>query len=202
MIHQIRPDIIINNRCGLPGDYNTPEQHIGDFNLERDWESNMTFTGFWAWHGYQTKVISYEECLHRLVQCAGGNGNLLMNIGPMPTGEIDTREADRLRRVGEWLKVNGSSIYGTTGGPLKPNENFATTRKGKTVFVHVMKWPDHDSIVVPKIAATLKSSRLLNGGNLKLEPSAEGFRISVAPEHQTVGATVIALEFNEDVTNL
>jgi alpha-L-fucosidase len=202
MIHQLRPGIIINNRCGLPGDYKTPEQHVGDFDLEHDWESNMTFTGFWSWHGYQTKVISYEECLHRLVQCAGGNGNLLMNVGPMPTGEIDTREADRLRRVGEWLQVNGTAIYGTKGGPFKPNENFATTRKGKTVFIHVMKWPDQHSIVIPKIMATLKSSTLLNGGNLKVEPSAEGFRISVAAEHHTPGATVIALEFKEDVTNL
>lgn len=202
MVHQLRPDIIINNRCGLPGDYNTPEQHIGDFDLERDWESNMTFTGFWSWHGYQTKVISYEECLHRLVQCAGGNGNLLMNIGPMPTGEIDTREADRLRRVGEWLKVNSPAIYGTKGGPFKPNDNFATTRKDKTIFVHVMKWPDNHRILVPRIAASLKSSQQLNGKPSKVEATDGGLLISVAPEHQTPGSTVIALEFNEDVENL
>ena len=129
MIHQLRPDVIINDRCGLPGDYKSPEQHIGDFDLERDWESNMTFTGFWAWHGYQTKVIPFEECLTRLVRCAGGNGNLLMNIGPMPTGEIDTREADRLKRIGEWLKIHGESIYGTTGGPYKPGDYGVSTRK-------------------------------------------------------------------------
>ena len=66
MIHELRPDIVINNRCGLPGDFNSPEQHIGDFDLERDWESCMTFTGFWSWHGYQTKVITFEECLAQL----------------------------------------------------------------------------------------------------------------------------------------
>ncbi len=202
MIHQIRPDIIINNRCGLPGDYNTPEQHIGDFELERDWESCMTFTGFWSWHGYQTKVISFEECLNRLVQCAGGNGNLLMNIGPMPTGEIDTREANRLHRVGEWLKVNGSAVYGTRGGPFMPNESVSTTRKGKTVFVHVMKWQEGHRVVLPQIAATLKSSRLLNGGACQVESTQNGIRISVSPEHQTPGATVVVLEFEEDVSHL
>jgi hypothetical protein len=80
MIHSLRPEILINNRCGLPGDFSTPEQKLGSFDLKRDWESCMTFTGFWSWHGFQTQVIPFEECLTRLIRCAGGNGNLLMII--------------------------------------------------------------------------------------------------------------------------
>ena len=119
MIHRMNPNIIINDRCGVPADYSTPEQTIGKFRPETDWESNMTFTGFWSWHGFQTPVIPFEQCLLYLVRCAGDDGNLLMNVGPMPTGQIDPREADRLTRVGAWLAENGESIYGThPGRPL------------------------------------------------------------------------------------
>ena len=55
IIHELRPDIVINDRCGVPGDFSTPEQRLGSFDLERDWESCMTFTGFWSWHGFQTQ---------------------------------------------------------------------------------------------------------------------------------------------------
>jgi len=202
MIHELRPDVIINDRCGLPGDFSTPEQHIGDYNLERDWESNMTFTGFWAWHGFQTKVISYEECLHRLIQCAGGNGNLLMNIAPMPTGQIDPREVDRLKRIGGWMRINGEAVYGTKGGPFKPNEVFATTRKGNTIYVHVMNWPENGTVRLPAVAAKLTASRLLNGGNAGVKQTAEGIEISVPPGQRLPGATVVALGFDQDVMKL
>ncbi len=202
MVHRIRPDIIINNRCGIPGDYSTPEQYIGDYNLERDWESNMTFTGFWSWHGYQTKVIPYEECLRNLISCAGGNGNLLMNIGPMPTGEIDTREADRLRRVGEWLSTHGESIYGTKGGPYKPDATLASTRKGNKIYLHVLKWPDSASLGLPTIDAKLVGSSRLIGGACDVVQSALGLEISLPPDLREPTATTLVLEFDRDVTGL
>jgi alpha-L-fucosidase len=202
MIHQLRPDVIINDRCGLPGDYKSPEQHIGDFNLERDWESNMTFTGFWSWHGYQTKVIPFEECLTRLVRCAGGNGNLLMNIGPMPTGEIDTREADRLTRTGEWLKTHGESIYGTTGGPYKPGDYGVSTRKNHVVYLHVMKWPESGMLNMPAIPANLKAAQLLSGGKVDARQKGGRLLVSVAAADRAPVDTVVALEFDQPVATL
>ncbi len=202
MIHELRPDIIINDRCGLPGDYRSPEQHIGDFDLDRDWESNMTFTGFWAWHGYQTKVIPFEECLTRLVRCAGGNGNLLMNIGPMPTGEIDTREADRLKRIGEWLKTHGESIYGTRGGPFKPGDYAVSTRKGNTIYLHVLKWPDSGTLSLPAVPSGLKAARLLSGGKVAAKQADGRLQISVAAADRAPVDTVVALEFDKPVTQV
>lgn len=200
MVHQLRPNIIINDRGGLPGDYQTPEQHIGDFNLERDWESSMTFTGYWAWHGYQEKVISFEECLTRLVRCAGGNGNLLMNVGPMPTGEIDTREADRLKRIGKWLQTHGESIYGTKGGPFKPGDYGVSTCKGNTIYLHVLKWTESDRLNLPSVPANLKAARLLSGGNVDAKQADGRLQIYVAAADHAPVDTVVVLEFDKSMT--
>jgi alpha-L-fucosidase len=162
MIHQLRPDIIINDRCGVPGDYTTPEQTIGEFNNKRNWESCMTTTGFWSWHGFQTPVIPYEKCLENLIRCAGGNGNLLMNVGPMPTGQIDPREVNRLEKVGEWLSKNGESIYGTHGGPFMPDSIRVSTYKGNRIYIHLFDLKK-DTFCLPGIKETILKASLLNG---------------------------------------
>jgi len=195
MIYEIQPDIVINDRCCVPADFSTPEQRLGSFDLERDWESCMTFTGFWSWHGFTTTVIPYEECLERLVRCACGNGNLLMNVGPMATGQIDPREADRLQRVGKWLEKNGESIYGTRGGPFKPGEWGGSTRKGSTVYLHILKWKG-DSVTLPALPNKVTTSALLTGGAVKVEQTAGALRITVAPGDRGAVDTVVKLELN------
>ena len=195
MIYEIQPDILINNRCCVPGDFATPEQHLGNFDQDRDWESCMTFTGFWSWHGFTSKVIPYEECLERLVRCAGGNGNLLMNIGPMPTGQIDPREADRMARVGEWLARNGESIYGTRGGPYKPGAFGVSTRKANTVFLHVLKWSG-DAITLPALPRKVVKGSLLSGGVVTVEQTSDALRVSVAAKDRQPCDTVVKLELD------
>ncbi|MCL4401141.1 MAG: alpha-L-fucosidase [Acidobacteria bacterium] len=193
MIYELRPDIIINDRSGVPADYFTPEQSIGTFNLERDWESCMTFTGFWGWHGFQAKVIPYEEFLQRLVRAAGGNGNLLMNVGPMPTGQIDPREADRLLRVGAWLEKNGESIYGTRGGPYMPSKFVVSTRKAGTIYLHVLRW-NGESVILPPLPKKVLKSSLLSGGRGRVDQTADGLRITVAEKDRQAGDTVLKVQ--------
>jgi len=195
MIYELRPDIVINNRCGVPADYSTPEQKIGTFNLERDWESCMTFTGFWSWHGFQTTVISYEECLRRLIACACGNGNLLMNVGPIPTGQIDPREADRMQRIGGWLKQNGESIYGTQGGPYKPGNWGGSTCSGNTIYLHIMQW-DGDHISLPSLTAKVLYARMLTKGAVRVGQSGKQLNVSIATADQTPVDTIVALELD------
>ena len=192
MIHRLRPDIVINDRCGVPADFSTPEQHIGAYNLERDWESCMTFTGFWSWHGFQAPVIPYEECLRHLIRCAGGNGNLLMNVGPLPTGQIDPREVDRLQRVGAWLSAHGESIYGTRAGPFPPGDYGVSTHRDHTVYVHVLDWPAGE-VSLPPLARRVASARVLSGGPAVVSQTDAGLRLSVAPAHRVAPDTVVVL---------
>ena len=123
LIRKLQPDIMINERLDLGGsgwnagsigpwaDFHTPEQIIGGFDL-RPWESCMTVSAHnqWAWGGHNDGVKSFEQCLDMLIRCAGANGNMLLNIGPMPTGEIVPEQVEVLRKVGLWLKQNGKEI--------------------------------------------------------------------------------------------
>jgi|694.fasta_scaffold17280_2 alpha-L-fucosidase len=140
------PQVIINNRLGKGdhpnltatsvGDYATPEQKIGALNMNDPWETCMTIGKQWSWKP-NDNVKSAKECIQTLVKTAGGNGNLLFNVGPMLDGRIENRQVSRLKEIGDWLKLYGESIYGTKGGPYAPSDRFATTRKGNKLYVHV-----------------------------------------------------------------
>ncbi len=141
LIRKLQPDITVNNRTGDGGDYDTPEQRIGKFQIDRPWESCMTLSAHnaWAWGGTNDGVKPLSACLEMLIRGAGGGGNVLLNVGPRPDGVIDPAQANRLREMGAWLARNGESIYGTRGGPWKPTQAIVSTRKGNTVFVHVLR---------------------------------------------------------------
>ena len=140
MVRELQPDILINNRTGDGGDYDTPEQKIGNFQMDRPWESCMTVSAHnaWAWGGAKDGVKSTAACLDMLIRGAGGDGNILLNVGPRPDGVIDSEQASRLKDIGKWLAKNGESIYGTRGGPWLPAKNIVSTRKGNTIYLHSM----------------------------------------------------------------
>jgi alpha-L-fucosidase len=166
MAREIQPDIVINNRTGHPGDYDTPEQHIGGFQIDRPWETCMTICQQWAWKP-DDRMKSLKECIQTLVRTNGGDGNLLFNVGPMPNGEIEARQIDRLKEMGVWLEKNGATIYGTRGGPWKPSSNMVSTRKGDKVFLHFLRKSSGPiSITAPPVA--IRSARMLNGPAIEI----------------------------------
>lgn len=161
MIRELQPHIIINDRAGLPADFSTPEQRVGQYNLDRPWESCITICRQWAWKP-DDDLKSLGECIRTLVTCAGGDGNLLLNVGPMPDGRIEPRQVERLREIGGWLEKYGESIYGTRGGPVPPQSWGVTTRRDSTVYVHVL-FGDDRVIALPDLDAKVISAELLSG---------------------------------------
>ncbi len=194
LIHEILPNAIVNNRSGLPGDYDTPEQQIGAFNLTRPWESCITLGTQWSWKP-SDRIKSLRECLRLLVNCAGGDGNLLLNVGPTPEGEIEERQAKRLREIGEWLKKFGESIYGTRGGPFMPGRWGTSTHKGNVIYLHILNWSG-DSLVFPSIERKIVKARLLTGGDLKIVQNEKAITIVVHPKHQQELVTVVRLDLD------
>jgi alpha-L-fucosidase len=192
LVRTLQPDILINNRVyrlstpgqktdlrDAVGDYSTPEQRIGGFNMERPWETCMTICHQWAWKP-DDPMKSLKQCLQTLILTAAGNGNLLFNVGPMPDGRIEARQVRRLKEMGAWMSKYGESIYGTRGGPWKPNRNVASTRKGNTVFVHVLRQRG-DAIILPDIPRKIMRSSVLTGGRVSVDQGLDQIAIRIKP---------------------
>ena len=111
------PGLISNNRLGggVPGDTETPEQFIPATGFKgRDWETCMTMNDTWGFKSYDNNFKSTQTIVRNLIDIASKGGNYLLNVGPTSEGIIPAPEVDLLKKVGEWMKVNGSSIYGTS----------------------------------------------------------------------------------------
>ncbi|MBI2929148.1 MAG: alpha-L-fucosidase [Verrucomicrobia bacterium] len=194
MIRHFQPHIVINNRSGLPADHDTPEQEIGHFQIGRAWESCITLGDQWAWKP-NDNLKSLKQCLHTLIRCAGGDGNLLFNVGPMPDGRIEPRQVERLKEMGAWLGKFGESIYATRGGPFAPGPWGVSTSKGNTVYLHVLSWPE-EKLTLPGLMRKVAQSSVLTGGTADVKQADERIEISVPPGDRQTLDTIIALQLD------
>ena len=207
-------NILINNRVDkgrkgmegitisdkYAGDFATPEQRVGTFDIENPWESCITICKQWAWKP-DDKMKSLEECLFTLLKTVGGGGNLLLNVGPMPDGRIEPRQAQRLKEMGDWLEENGESVYGTTGGPFKPTDWLTSTRKGKTVYLHLLNYGKNQLELPLPFDARLKSCRILDGKELNFRTANNKLQIELPENNRNKMVTVLRLQFNKTADN-
>ena len=157
--------------------------------------------GQWAWGGPQDGVKTYAECLNMLLRCAGGDGNLLLNVGPMPNGEIATEQANRLKEMGTWLAKYGDSIYGTRGGPFKPGQFGVSTHKGHTIYLHIQCWRG-ETLTLPAIPAKVIRSTALTGGTVTVKQTTDAIEIVLPAGDRQKIDTVIALELNRPASEI
>ncbi len=206
IVKSLQPRIVINNRLDLGkgdndrkllssfADYCTPEQHLGSYDDQHPWETCMTLGTQWGWKPNDT-IKSVSEVVRILANCAGGDGNLLLNVGPMPDGRIEPRQVEVLKGVGDWLRRNGESIYGTRGGPFLPGTYGAATRKGNAIYLHILKW-NGDTITLPGLPKKVTEGTLLTGGEMKFEQTETALRITLSPQYRQSSDTVVQLQLD------
>ena len=218
LIRQLQPATLVNDRLGLPGDYQTPEQFIPNAIPTKDvrfnavdtsvqqklkptipkpedfqlWETCMTINNTWAYNMHDLAYKSAKVLIRGLVEVASRGGNFLLNVGPQPDGLIQPEFQDRLRAIGDWLAINGDSIYGTTYGPIQGMASARTTAKGEKVFVHIFDWPS-SPFEIGLSAKVISAHLIARGESLKFRQTGEKVQIDLPPQAPDSTVNVIAL---------
>lgn len=146
MIRELQPDIMINNRAEVPGDFVTPEQYQPREAPTIDgkpalWEACQTLNGSWGYDRDNLDWKSPELLIKMLVDGVSKDGNLLLNVGPTARGEFDPRARQTLEAIGEWMHYNGRSIYGASPSSYTPPPDCRFTQRGNRLYLHVFSWP-------------------------------------------------------------
>ena len=188
LIHRLQPACMIGNNhhvLPLPGE---------DFQMfEKDLPGNNT-TGFggadisalpletcetmndsWGYNITDRKYKSVPALIHYMVNAAAHDANFLLNVGPMPTGRIQQEFTDTLAAMGKWMQKNSSSIYGTRGNIIPPQDWGVVTGKDKTYFIHILKSTGLPYVFIPGLKVSILSAQQLVGGKkVRFQQQAEG----------------------------
>ena len=200
-VRGLQPDIIINNRVGagrsgmegftkegeFAGDYATPEQEIPATGIPGVyWETCMTMNDHWGYNKNDNNWKSTEDLIHKLVDIASKGGNFLLNVGPDAKGIIPEASKNRLYEIGQWMRINGESIYGTSASPFKDLKWGRCTQKsinGDTrLYLHVFDYPGDGKLKIEGIFNEAIQSFLLsdvNKNNLKVDRVEDALVISL-----------------------
>jgi len=209
MIHQMQPQALIGNNHhigiiegedfqmfekDLPGNnttgWGTPADQIGAVPLE----VCETINGSWGFNLQDRKHKSDKELIHYLIKAAGYGSNLLLNVGPMPNGKIQPEHQTSLKAMGNWLRQNGETLYGTRKGPIPPNDDFVSTQKGKTVYVHLLN-PELDVIHTDQVPVKIKGIYdLKTNSKLVYRNDSFGLAIDVSTLSKDAIDTVLKIE--------
>jgi alpha-L-fucosidase len=199
MVFRLQPNIIVNNRNKLDGDFSTPEQRIEAAITGRAWEACMTMNGSWGYHAADDDWKTPKQIVKNLISCSRDGGNYLLNIGPTADGSIPDASVRILESVGAWMARNGDTIYGSEVCQPRRSSYAMFTRKGHTLYMHVHAWPG-DTAVVAGLLTPVRSVRLLaTGAMMKFEQEKLRLRITGLPaKAPDQPLSTIAIECDEE----
>lgn len=194
LIHKLQPSCLVANNHHVtphPGEdiqifeRDLPGQNLHGMSGQEisrlPLETCTTMNGMWGYKILDQNYKPTPELIELLVNARGKGANLLLNIGPQPNGELPAASLTRLKEIGEWMKVNGETIYGVTAGDF-PEQSWGTsTRKGDKLYVHVFR-PEGNELVIPVTGKVKKAVGFADKQPLKFKKLKEGGISLTLPE--------------------
>ena len=162
MVRELQPKVVISQRSGWMGDFETQEVGFRGKPQKRPWELCTNLSGgAWGWTpSCTTSIMSLDSCIQLLVMVVSQDGNLLLNVGPKPDGTIEAAQVQRLKEIGGFISKYDESIYNTQGGIYDARWG-GTTITDKAIYVHVLKVPFDRTINLPPVSQKVSSARYL-----------------------------------------
>jgi alpha-L-fucosidase len=208
---KLQPGIIVNNRLdvfhtdeshayiGPHGDYATPEGFVAGYGAI-PWETCTNLGHQWAWKIKDTPR-PINEAATTLLRCVGGNGNLLLNVGPDSLGQFPADFVARLLELGSWLKPRSQAVYGTNGGPYTPTSDYTCTFSNKTLYINVFAQTG-DTLTLPALPAKIHSATLISGIPVSFIQQKGSLKLIVPPADREKIATLITIKTDIDLNKI
>lgn len=186
MIRSLQPHIIVDNRLEASGDgggsiyTNNPSIYSGDFASPEQiippigvtdedgnsipWEACVTLNNNWGYAVADSTYKTARTVIRKLVECVSKNGNLLLNVGPDAKGDIPVQSLRILEEVGQWMRLNGESIYGCGQSNLPKPDWGRYTQNGDKLYAHLLE-ESIGPVNLAGLADRVKHARLLSDGS-------------------------------------
>lgn len=157
---ELQPNIVVTR-----GAMETPEQYVPGMPLDGAWESCITMGTQWQYKPTNESYKSGSELISLLIETRAKGGNLLLNVGPKPDGELPIEQEERLREIALWMFVNNESIYGVRPWVITNENDYWFTRRKYNSAVYVLvkenerwKYGEWKDIVLRSIRATAQTA--------------------------------------------
>jgi len=217
-MYKDNPNLLVNNRAvrgvrDVPkkfaaladGDYDTPENRMGAFQHGRAWESCMILSphpdhGGWSYRP-DGVTRSLEETLKLLSSCVTGDGNMLLNIAPLPDGTIKPEEKAILEGIAPWMKKNGEAVYSTRGGPWINGDWGGATYRDKTVYLHLFDTED-SGIELNRLSQSVTNVETMDGKAIEFSQDDKALKIVIPKEARDQHVSVVKLTMDAAVTGV
>ena len=192
MIHRLQPSCIVANnhhQTPYPGEdiqifeRDLPGENTAGLSGQEvsrlPLETCQTMNGMWGYKVGDQNYKSTKDLIHLLVKAAGMGGNLLLNIGPQPSGDLPAAALERLKEIGEWTKRYGDTFYATEAGDFPAQAWGTTTRKGDRLFVHVLD-SEPSEIYLPLTDVKVSKAVAFDGGEkIAVTPTRQGYVLTL-----------------------
>lgn len=187
MIRELQPEIIVNDRLAVRGDFVTPEQYQPSTAMEVDgvkvpWEACQTLNGSWGYFRDNYNDKSVDLLIRMLVDGVSKDGNLLLNVGPTGRGDFDDRARLVLAGMGDWMDKHSRSVYGAGASEFVAPQDVRYTQRGSRLYVHVFAWP-FEHLHLPGLAGKVEYAQLLNDASeiqmREIDPDLEAFATGI-----------------------
>ena len=167
------------------------------------WEAIPTTNHSYGYHSMDNDYKTSAHFIQLLAKAGSKGGNLLLNVGPKGNGLINNIDIEILKGVGDWLKINGESIYGTEKSILPVNAWGVITQKDNRVYLHVFDWVKDEHLIVGGLKSKVKKAYMLSDPTKKAlrvkRINPEDIDIEVPERAPDTINTVIVVECEEEI---